>query len=83
MRLALSINENESLKTEVKSKKVGFDLFPENNEQLAIISRFAELFDVNADLFEVTLPEDTQDVNLENFTTNIGKSSNEVLHCFI
>ena len=78
MKLTLRVKENESLKTKIKNKQVNYDLLPENNEDLDIISQFLASFDVKSYYFEITSPENTQDSKLLNLTKSIGKSSHEV-----
>ena len=78
MKLTLRVKENELLKTKIKNKQVDYYLLPENNEDLDTISLFLESFDIKSELFDLTLPENTEDTKLLNLTKSIGKSSHKV-----
>ena len=78
MSLAVKIKESETLKTQIKSKRVNFKLSPTNNEELTIVSTFLSTYDVVTDTITITLPVNTQDSVLLTLTENIGKSTHEV-----
>ena len=78
MSLAVKIKESETLKTQIKSKRVNFKLSPINNEELTIVSTFLSTYDVVTDTITITLPVNTQDSVLLTLTENIGKSTHEV-----
>ena len=78
MSLAVKIKESETLKTQIKSKRVNFSLSPINNEELTVVSTFLSTFDVVTDTITITLPVNTQDSVLLTLTENIGKSTHEV-----
>ena len=66
------------LKSYLEIVIINFYLCPQCNEELEAISEFLANFDINADFFDLTLPENTDDMTLLSFTKHVGKSCHKV-----
>ena len=78
IKLAVLIKEKSILKSSLENETINLHLCPQNDEELDVISQFLASFDINAHFFDLTLPENTEDMTLLNFTKNIGKSGHKV-----